>query len=164
MKQTIARHIRNRVAYTFTTSSGEVFYLMVHDCGDLLLCSTSQYKACKLDAGSLGVPEDHHGLWILKHDWEPKLDISGLCEKDISLLLAETGMPAPRSERLGVLTDRKTQWYGQERNWQSPMMRSVLTWADKHPRLAKSGYFEGLIARVRQVVDTPLPDEQYTGF
>ena len=100
----------------------------------------------------------------MKHAWEPKLDISKLSEDDISLLLDETGIPAIPSERLAVLTERKTKWYGRERNWQSPMMRSVLTWADKHPRLAKSGYFESLIKQVSQLVDTPLPVEQYTGF
>jgi hypothetical protein len=137
---------------------------MVHDCGELLLCSSSQYSACKLDSGSIGVPKDNDGLWIMKHDWEPKLDISNLSEGDISLLLNETGMPAPPSERLAVLTERKTNWYGRERNWQSPMMRSVLTWADKHPRLAKSGYFDGLIKQVSELVDSPLSVEEYTGF
>lgn len=164
MNTAISRNLRNRVSHTFFTSNGECFYLVVHDCGELLLCSTNQYKACRLDASTVGVPQNEDGLWVMKHGWEPKLDLSHLSEDDVISFIEVTGIPATPSESLAELTKRETAWYGKERDWQSPMMRSVLTWAARHPRLAKSDYFDGLIIQVHQLVDEPLPEDQYTGF
>lgn len=52
MRSPIPSDLRNRLTYTLPIGD-EVFYLRVHDRGELLLSSNKQRRACRLDVANL---------------------------------------------------------------------------------------------------------------
>ncbi|CAH1590370.1 conserved hypothetical protein [Vibrio jasicida] len=158
----INRDIKNYVCHTFTVGDAD-FYVMVHYCGEVLLCTAELgTRACRLDCASIGTADGEPGHWILKHNWEPKIKVSSFDQNKMIELSHITGMPFEYDMR--EFMNGYDIFEGPARNWQSPAFRSILTWANKHPRMAKYEYIEPLIESLRQYINEPLPMEEYSGF
>lgn len=152
--------IKNRVSHIFSIG-GDSFYVMVHDCGEILLCKNEHAGgACRLDLASIASPNDNEEIWIVKYSREPKIDISNFTINDINTLIAETGIPFS----YGMRSKNGNYDLVYERDYNSIAMRSTLTWANKHPKMAKYEYIAPVIESVRAMGLEPLSAEEYTGF
>lgn len=150
--------MKSRVAFVHEVAD-EAIFLLVHPCGELLLCSNSDRsgRAARWDRACLLWVEEHQEYWMCKYGvYDKKFPIHGLNETELTTLAITFGIEfRPKGMRpieAPMLLD-------------SFAARSLLTWTKKHPKLAKehSTVFSYL-SIMSEVGVSPLSDDEYTGF
>jgi hypothetical protein len=131
------------------------FFLFLHYCGELLIVENIPGgRACRWDAASIVFLDKEQCYYIVKHRWEPKIRLEGWGDEQLTLLSKDMGIPLTLKSKIS----------GVHTNFISPMIRSVLNWAKKHPRMAKEEYLGPTIERFRDNEDlVELPENEYTG-
>lgn len=148
----ISGWIKTRVCDTFTIGCMD-FYIMMHDCGEVLLCEAGG-RSCRLDAAAIGIPKAESYMAVLKHRWEEKISLASLSPDELLQLSEHTGIRfnSPTAPTPNSATNPA----------ECHVYRAIMAWAIRHPRLAKMNpyfmdYLDGLHIR-------PLSNEEYSGF
>jgi hypothetical protein len=147
---------KNRVSHVVTVAN-KSFMLFMHGCGELLLVENVHGgRACRYDAAMIRFMEDEQMYYIVKYSREKKIPLKGFDEAALIELSMLTGVPFFYDSAINFVAGN---------DYYSPMIRSVLNWAKKHPRMAKEDGLRYFIEAFKEDDSlTPLPDNQYTGY
>jgi hypothetical protein len=110
----------------------------------------------RYDAAMIQCIEDEQCYYVVKYSREKKIALSGFNESDVVEFSRLSGIPLIYYPSIS---------FANGDTYHAPMIRSVLNWAKKHPRMAKEDGLRYFIEAFQEDgTFKPLPDDEYTGF